>query len=277
MIRSYGGHMFIAHTPGEIPSSDARVIAGIVVPQGKRVVGQDGKPIAWCSRRVLDPETISTLQRQFAEIFASTGLWPISASGFNEDGVIEEFVGYDARDLAGIDIIDGSYGKAEEESGRLGWHHAAPCIPGEYSHEGDEECDVRYLGLAEKVDGHDLAADEIGFGRHSYGALLLVPVRTPADVPKVLGWMGPVNYRFEGEAISAVLRSWAERFGATLTTIGFARCTLQVPRLPDDPEQLRRITAEHFSVCPDNLSDGRTVAAYIDTMKRTGSWEFWWD
>ncbi|MGC7358384.1 DUF4253 domain-containing protein, partial [Mycobacteroides abscessus subsp. massiliense] len=60
------------------------------------------------------------------------------------------------------------------------------------------------------------------------GALLLVPVARPADVPAALGWWGGTNYCLTGTDFTAVLRSWEDRFGAVLISIGFDTMTVRV-------------------------------------------------
>ncbi|HEX3955922.1 MAG TPA: DUF4253 domain-containing protein [Trebonia sp.] len=55
----------------------------------------------------------------------------------------------------------------------------------------------------------------------------LVPAQRPADVLARLGWMGAVNSRSTAD-ITAVLRSWEDRFGARLIEVGFADLRLLV-------------------------------------------------
>jgi hypothetical protein len=109
------------------------------------------------------------------------------------------------------------------------------------------------------------------------GALLLVPVSRAADVPKAIGWLGPVNHGLSGEDVSAVLRSWEERFGAVLVSIGFATLVVQVARRPESEKQLSSLVGEHHAFCPDNIDQGMAPETYFDGIAEWTPWSFWWD
>lgn len=69
-----------------------------------------------------------------------------------------------------------------------------------------------------------------------HASLAVVNADRPADIPAVVGWGGIGNYRHqELPGISAVLRSWEERFRAILTVLmdaalPFRRRPAEVPR-----------------------------------------------
>ena len=54
----------------------------------------------------------------------------------------------------------------------------------------------------------------------------------PADVLTRIGWTGAANGCLTPLPITAVLRSWEDRFGARLLQIGFDRIRLLVERPP---------------------------------------------
>ena len=56
----------------------------------------------------------------------------------------------------------------------------------------------------------------------------LVPAGRPADVPAAAGWFGMCNSWDDVVAMSAVLRSWEDRFGAVLVLMGRATLELAV-------------------------------------------------
>lgn len=109
--------------------------------------------------------------------------------------------------------------------------------------------------------------------------LLLVPARRPADVPWHLGWLGPANYDLTGDQLTAVLRSWEDRFGAYLVALGFDTMGVEVTRSLEmcPMDQLMAIGAEHVAFDPDLLGEAE-LEDYADVWLPTARrWEFWWD
>jgi len=104
----------------------------------------------------------------------------------------------------------------------------------------------------------------------------LVPARRQADILAALGWQGAVNSR-ETADITAVLRSWEDRFGARLLEVGFAEVRLFVSRPPRTLEAALPIAAEHIAFSEEAhaaLSDvGGIARAIVDNP----FWDFWWD
>jgi len=108
--------------------------------------------------------------------------------------------------------------------------------------------------------------------------LAVVPVARPADVVAAIGWQGAANLGEDVAALSAVLRSWADRFGATLVGIDAGTLWLSVAAPPRTDEQCLRIAAEHFAFCPDvDGEDPRPLRVYASTLCGRDSWRFWWD
>ncbi|NHA68184.1 DUF4253 domain-containing protein [Phycicoccus flavus] len=106
--------------------------------------------------------------------------------------------------------------------------------------------------------------------------LLLVPVTRPADGPAAVGWMGPANHDLEGAEVSAVLRSWEDRFGAVLVGLGWDTLLVALPRALDE-QDVPGVAAEHHAVCPDVVEQGvGTLEAYLPEVRRP-LWAFWWD
>jgi hypothetical protein len=110
------------------------------------------------------------------------------------------------------------------------------------------------------------------------GRLGLVAVTRPADVLATVGWMGACNHYGDIGPLSAVLRSWEERFGAYLVGVGFATLTLAVQRPPVSREACLAVAAEHFAVCPDNIYQGTgSIEEYSVQIQSQPVWQFWWD
>lgn len=84
--------------------------------------------------------------------------------------------------------------------------------------------------------------------------LMLVPVARPADVPAVLGWNPAI---FDSRATSAVLRSWEDRYGWYLQSLGASSMMLLVEE-PEDLAQvdLERLAVEFVAFCPEFEIEG---------------------
>ena len=99
----------------------------------------------------------------------------------------------------------------------------------------------------------------------------------PADVPAAIGWVGACNVGLMGGQISAVLRSWEDRFGALLMQMSFDTMSLQIAQSPPAEDELTVLGHEHALFCPDNITQGTdTLEAYLPQLSGKG-WNFWWD
>lgn len=89
---------------------------------------------------------------------------------------------------------------------------------------------------------------------------------------------GAVNTDQDGAALSAVLRSWEERFGATLVGVGFDTIYLLVARPPRSLDAARRVAAEYFAFCADSVYQGvGSIAQLAHALIDGVLWSFWWD
>jgi hypothetical protein len=105
----------------------------------------------------------------------------------------------------------------------------------------------------------------------------LVHAVSGAEALTVIGWSGPVNHKDIRE-VSAVLRSWEERFGAVVVGAGFDVLHVSVAAVPQSLEEALPIAAEHFAICPDNVWQGPgTLITYAEQLIGSDYWEFWWD
>jgi len=81
--------------------------------------------------------------------------------------------------------------------------------------------------------------------------------------------------------MTAVLRSWEDRFGARLLRLGFASLQLLVERPPQTNDQALRVAAELFDVSSElRRSDGEGVSSVREMAKEIQGkpiWRFWWD
>ena len=106
----------------------------------------------------------------------------------------------------------------------------------------------------------------------------LVLANRPADVPAVVGWDGAVNYVGTPAPLSAVLRSWEDRFGARLLCLGFDTIDLLVARPVASKDEAFAVAAEHLGFCADNVYQGAgTLSRYAACLPGAAIWSFWWD
>ncbi|OYO09953.1 hypothetical protein CGZ98_12645 [Enemella evansiae] len=259
--------MFTADVTAEVPPAGPLTLAGIELPTGRRLRSDfgDGEPVGWVTVEPLPEDRLTELIRRLAGSFAETGLWPVAVEGLSGEyarpWLEDEFGEVDDRVLAADAVLTEAAADLMPDAGE------------------DWEPSARYLGLADSVPGPDLTADELEpiLLNEQAGGLLLVPAQRPGDVLKRLGWSGAANYDRDGEPLSAVLRSWEDRFGAVLTGLGFDTLAVQVPRRPSSDEQLRRLVGEHYVWCPDIIDQGLPPADYLAQLRTADGWAFWWD
>ncbi|MGW1952171.1 DUF4253 domain-containing protein [Streptomyces sp. NPDC001920] len=178
-------------------------------------------------------------------------------------------------------------------------------MPGEMSYPGDhdaeevlaefwDECaaeDEDWPGLAGAAaaggapDPDAVASDVVGLLLDGGDALeeprlALVPARRSADIPAVIGWMGPANHENDMGRLSAVLRSWEDRFGIRVVALGFDTLLVSVAAPPTTLAEAEALAAEHFAFCPDTIWQGSDtdLRGYAEhRLLGRSAWHFWWD
>jgi hypothetical protein len=105
----------------------------------------------------------------------------------------------------------------------------------------------------------------------------LVPAAHSADIPALIGWSGPANALWVAE-LSAVLRSWEQRFGARVVAL-LDELYVSVAAPPLRWGHAEHLTLEHLLVCSDNLQNMvcPTFRGYVDRILGADLWSFWWD
>jgi Domain of unknown function (DUF4253) len=91
----------------------------------------------------------------------------------------------------------------------------------------------QFPGLAPALD-EGLTGEELhnALGSRQAARIGLVAAARPADVIPLIGWSGAVNWDLSPLSIAAVVRSWEDRFGATLLEVGFAGIRVLADRRP---------------------------------------------
>jgi Domain of unknown function (DUF4253) len=94
----------------------------------------------------------------------------------------------------------------------------------------------------------------------------------------VIGWDGLANYGEEALLpLTAVLRSWEDRFGARLIDVGYADLRLLVDRPPRTLEAARRIAAEQVVLADECIDGMRDIPHIAARLVNAPIWTFWWD
>jgi Domain of unknown function (DUF4253) len=132
------------------------------------------------------------------------------------------------------------------------------------------------LVLLSRTEIVEMAVDEAPIAGDPL--LALVPVARAADVLAAAGWMGMTGSSHDVVAVSAVLRSWEDRFGATLVGLGHASLELAVAAPPWEPSECLAIAAEHYAFCDDTYRrNPGTLRDYANLLRGSTRWSFWWD
>jgi hypothetical protein len=227
---------------------------------------------------VTDP---ATLWWALAERIPTTGLWPLMLRFLEgECGRPWEVGEFDPAAEADVDALDA------RQVLETGWHDCVvpidnPWLPG----TGPlAPFGSTFPGLA--PPGPDTGAVAVELPAGGRARIGLVSCRRPADAVALIGWTGAVNVRSATE-VSAVLRSWEDRFGAILVGLGFATITLLVTRPPTRAEDAVHLAAEVAALCPDALwqpgeqwpyeSSEATLDALSRRLVREPVWRLWFD
>ena len=119
--------------------------------------------------------------------------------------------------------------------------------------------------------------------RCSIGAdVALVPVGRPADVPchmswESLGWQY-MTHKLSGYVYASVmLRSWEDRFGARLLTLGQDTMVVVVERRPGNRSDAIGLACELSSFAPESQMAEDSLDDFADYLLDAAVWEFWWD
>ncbi|GAA1042593.1 DUF4253 domain-containing protein [Virgisporangium ochraceum] len=253
----------------------------LALPEGRVVHGDDGQPALWVS----DGPATAPLWTALRATHATSGLWPLLLDHLGGDTARP----WDDGELWPADMSDpGGWDAATLQAGWWADHTRTDdadrlsqperlAVTAPYGQ--------RWPGPAAPLpvgDDPDLHADEcVAFmlADNPKLRLGLVAATRGADSVTTAGWQGPANVENDTAKLSAVLRSWEDRFAARVIGVGYAELYLSVAAPPTDAAAALHVAAEHFAFCPDNVWQGAAtdLAGYAGQLVDAPIWSFWWD
>ena len=271
-----------AARPGVPPAPGPLQLSSVSLGPGRPVrvqePGADAPAVLWVTDHAV-PAPVSAWWR-LVEQFPDTGLWPVLLQGLY-DGSGRPWNGeFDPSTESDVDALDPHDVLAD------GWHGSLVPINNPWAAGTGPLAPFGPLfpGLAPCGPAVDDAGIALPAGVEA--RIGLVSCRRPADAIALVGWLGAINVRTPGE-VSAVLRTWEDRFGAYLVGLGFATITLLVTRPPVDDDEAVHVAAEISALCPDALWQPEalwpyrereaTLRAVSDAVAREHVWRLWFD
>ena len=235
---------FLAKAPGEIPTPGPdQTLAGVELPAGGR--GPNGT--YWVSHEPVDDP--GGLWGDLAERFDDTGLWPV-LSDFPSQLMLDPYAEWeDPADLDAAAVLADLWQLMGIDD------TVADVVGGGFPGLADPQS----VCVTSVVDSglFDLPLDS---------HLLLVPVVRPADVIDHLGtWIGFAT----PPEMSAVFRSWEDRFGMYLLVMEQSYLVMGIERPPKDRASRERFWAELIAIDPSVVPinwDRDDVAEPVDEI-----------
>ncbi|HSZ47916.1 MAG TPA: DUF4253 domain-containing protein [Streptosporangiaceae bacterium] len=264
-----------------IPPDGPVRIGDVQLPAGRQLEGQEPRPLLWATSMPV-PDA-GRVWLRLHEMHGDTGLAPILL-GFLA-GRASEGRPWDAQELEvdasvrDIDRLDPAMVLAGSWAGSLDPDDDSPEQQSQFA-----PYTMHFPGLA-LGGGAELTAGELGRALSLLPATArigLVPAERPADVLVRVGFTGAVNSYGTAAPLSAVLRSWEDRFGATLVEVGFAEYRLLVRRPPRTQAAAEAAAAEIWAMCdefwPTPHGVARTTVSEIaEYILDAPLWTLWLD
>ncbi|WP_019852949.1 DUF4253 domain-containing protein [Actinopolyspora mortivallis] len=249
----------------------------LLTEQSTRIDGHhEPGPLCWISKEPPSAQLLATLRADSE----STGLWPLL--------LVDDTETYGERCTVGVvtpeplEHVD--RWRAEQVMDRI-WTGLCQ-VDSELgpAYDPDSLAPFGYSCPGPAPPG-DLLADATVLANQLTQRLLdeqtrlgLVPVRRGADVLTVLGWSGATNHVSRCAGLSAMLRSWEDRFGVRVLRLGPDRLDLSVAAPPIRGEHAAAVAAEHWTFAPDRvMQDTGSISAYAEEIRGRRQWTFWWD
>lgn len=267
---------------GAVPADGPVRLGWVELPHGSQIFGWNGDaPRLWATS---DPvPDAGRVWRELAGVSREAGLVPIVLA-FLDDG--HEGRPWDEGELGEPGDLASVSSVRVDRVLAGNWSVNLP----EDEEEFDEELagelapfGLRFPGLAPGQDkpladaGVAQALSRIGPAR-----IGLVPASRPADVLALIGHY-TINRDSDPQPLAAVLRSWEDRFGATLLEVGFAHIRLLATRPPLTLSHAQAVAAELRAMCDEFWPAGTTsialssVTEIAEYIVDTPIWSLWLD
>jgi hypothetical protein len=283
---------------GRLPDEGPARLGAVTLPPGKPIAGDSGAAVAWATVEPV-PES-GQVWAALSALRPQTGLAPIQLDGLRADTLVTG----GRRGLPGEALRpwdSGEFVRPEDphEADRLNvvgllrdrWRDWVP-RPGDDDPELEEiraPFDLEWPGLAPEEPGSLTPAERrraldtmMRHIRAAHGAtrtarIGLVAADRAADVLPVIGWSGLAGRGESLLPLTAVLRSWEDRFGAQLMDVGYADLRLLVDRPPRTLEAAGRVAAEHVVLADECIGGCRDIPGIAALLVNAPIWTFWWD
>jgi Domain of unknown function (DUF4253) len=269
----------------QLPSKGPVRLGSVDLPSGRLLSGHfEGETVVWATDHPV-PRS-GWVWAELSALHPHTGLVPIQLDSLSGQprrpwDNWEFSVPEDPREADGIDVaalLESEWrdvvAEAEDDPEWRGmWAPFGPAWPGLAPAERTP------LTPAQRKRGLDAVLPGI---RGSHGAtsdarIGLVAAERPADVLAVTGWGGTDNRGDLLLPLTAVLRSWEDRFGARVIDVGFADLRLFVERPPRTRQAALLLAAEQVHLADDCIDGHRDVRRIAARLLNGLVWTFWWD
>ena len=282
---------------GRLPGEGPARLGPVALPAGKMIAGYSDH-VAWAT---VDPVPGSgRVWAALSELHPQTGLvpfllgsrlridsmFPSDRRGLPGDGLRPWDNGEfdrpdDPRGADGVDVPflladrwrDSVWADVDDPEAMERWAPFALEWPGLAAAEPAP------LTLAERQHGLDVVLPKIRVtnSETAEARVGLVAADRAADLLAVIGWGGLGDRGESVLPLTAVLRSWEDRFGARLIDIGFADLRLFVERPPRTLKAAQRLAAEQAVLADDCIDGAREIPNLAPRLVNAPIWTFWWD
>jgi hypothetical protein len=288
---------------GSLPEDGEPRLGAVTLPAGRRITAGygSGGPVAWATNEpVPDPGAVWAALSDLSPV---TGLVPFVLATLDgpiaariDDEMFRRFASKHWESWRDVEQTGRPWDEAEfgdpADVAELDGTSAAQLladmwdgtVPSE--EEDDDEWREMRAPFSRKFPGLAPAEQQpLGSEQFQQALAALWPARIglavasrPADVLPTIGWDGIANWSHTALPVAAVMRSWEDRFGATLLQVGFAEICLLAKRPPRTTEAVRLVAAEHFAFADECGGTGlRDIPAITDRLTKSPFWIFWWD
>jgi Domain of unknown function (DUF4253) len=259
---------------GQLPGEGPVRLGPVALPAGKLVTGFWGEPVAWVT---VDPVPESgRVWAALSEMHPRTGLVPIQ---WDDEGFTEPEDPREADELDAEAVLRARWHRwlGPPRDDTPDWRQIRAPFDREFP--GLAAPGRTPLAPAERRHALEVALPRIRRTRRVTPAarIGLVAAGRPADALAVIGWGGLVNAEQPLLELTAVLRSWEDRFGAWLIDVADAELRLFVDRPPRSLEAAQRVAAEQVGLADECIESMKDIPNIAVRLVNAPIWTFWWD